>query len=277
MAIHPQICTEEKNMRQCGTCGGEVRYISDHAAKCDYCGKLFSINDDSLTEANMDALYNEALVLSRKSNENEVQSAINLFEALGSYKDSQNLAIKCKTAIEKARIEETDRLLKEFKEKQRKKIIVFAAAILAVVVVIVIAITISVRSKQKSKYDEGIALFKQEKYEEALEVFGELKNYEDSSNRVAEIEKLIQERNNSYEKGITYYDSAQYHNSIIEFEKCKSYKDSMDYINNASNNIYEEAKSAYESGDYKRAEELINEIPDYSDAYNSSVALNAIM
>ena len=125
-------------MRNCDACGGSIKFVNGRIAKCEYCGRLFQVNGDNLSEVNLESLYKEAMGWFNRDSEDDVLNAIEIFDALGSYKDSSNKVYEGKNKISKARADETDRKLeeqrqnelaeierkkREFKKKQKKKIL----------------------------------------------------------------------------------------------------------------------------------------------------------
>ena len=275
-------------MRKCTICGGEVEYINNQIVKCKYCGKLYSLSGDTIVEANVENMYRDACDLALATAENSVQTAISLFEALGSYKDSANKVVECRRRIEhakaaaedrrleekrRAELEEIERKKREYQEKQKKRIVTIVGVSAAAICVIVIAIVGSASIRKRAKYNEAVALYEKENYEEAMDVFAGLKDYSDSEGYVEKISELLTDREEVYSRAKNYYDNEQYGEAIAEFSKYSSYLDSQDYMDKSSEKIYEEAKAAFDAEETKKAQELLMTIPQGTSAYNNALVL----
>ena len=128
---------EMVEMTKCNSCGGITVFVSDSIVKCDYCGKLYSTVNGELGLADSEKLYSNAVNMSMNKDEESLKKAIEIFEALGGYKDSPILADSCRGMIAQSRVEAEERRLvaerqaeleqieskrKEIEEKQNAKI-----------------------------------------------------------------------------------------------------------------------------------------------------------
>lgn len=109
-------------MSKCNSCGGITVFISGNIAKCEYCGKMYSVANGVLSDANLAQIYETAVAKTRSQNEQTLQQAIELFEALGSYKDSAMKAIECRDSIRKQKVQEEDRKLEERRQAEKEEI-----------------------------------------------------------------------------------------------------------------------------------------------------------
>lgn len=275
-------------MQSCNTCGGSIQYINYHIGKCEYCGRLYSIQDGMLTDANPEELYHEASALASGTNANDAQKGISMLEALGSYKDSASKALAFSERIESAKAEEQARNLEEQrkaelkaieerklaaqKRQQKMTLIIIGVSVLAICSIVISFSAVS-NNRKKAAYEEALSLYGQEQYEDALEKFENLKNYSDSAEYVVTISKLMDERNETYGRAVNYFQNSQYANAIKEFSSCISHLDSKEYIDKASEKIYLEAKSEYQSENYKKAKELLESVPAGTSASNSALVL----
>lgn len=266
-------------MANCSSCGGTTVFISESIVKCEYCGKLYSVANGELNEVEVEKLYSNAVSMSKSGNEDDLMSAIDTFEALGSYKDSSALANTCRKNIEQSRMNaeeqrleaerqaELDRINSEkrvFKIKQKAKIIgiIFALASVAVITVIV-GQTISKKNKISS-YNEAMELYNIGKYEDSLEVFNRLGNYSDATKYASTIEAILAERESKYEKGIGYYERGAYGECIASLTDISDYLDSTDYIEKSAEAIYQQATEHNNAGEFGKAKELLVKIPESS-------------
>lgn len=279
---------------ECETCGGSLECIGGQVYRCTYCGKLYSADGGAARTEHLEQLYNDA-ILSGSGDEKSRQNALKTLEVLGNYKDSHAKATEIKEQLEKDKIEEERRRIEEerqriederrehlesirrkkeeFRTRQRNRILALVLGGVLVIVLIVVIVSSAISRSRRTKYEEATTLYNQAKYEESLELFSSLGDYEDSEKKVTELKQLINDRNNAYARGKNYYDNKQYGNAITEFKKCVYYSDSKDYIEKSGAAILELAQQQYDLGNYYEAKKLLAEIPNDISAYNSSVAL----
>lgn len=276
-------------MQVCNNCGGSFRYINNLFVKCEYCGKIYSIKGDSLYEANLEELYNEALVLYKKNTEKDILSAQNLFDALGTYRDSDLKCRECSNFIRSIKVAEEEKRLEEIRrnelekiekkkkeEIEKKKNKIKFVAILATIIIFVLVISISSisRTNKNKKYENAIMLLSNEEYEDALAIFEKLGDFSNSAEYVTSTKNLIEQRNNAYKNGISYFDAGMYDNAISEFLKTINYLDSKEYIQKSVTMLWEEASEDFDEKKYDDAKAKLLLIPQ---GYNESVHANTML
>lgn len=204
--------------------------------KCTSCGaekeKVFEfITKEYLQNAIPKNKYEKALNSKKQNTILSLNQAIQLFDELGDYNDSRELADECRHELdlalkaqeekkrEEKRRAEVRKAEEEKKAKQKKntQVIAVVAAIIAVIVGIV-AIKVVIPS---SKYNSAVALMEKKDYDAAIEAFEELNDYKNSADMITE---------------------------------CENRK------------VYDEAEQCYDSGDYKEAMDLFNSLGDYRDS-----------
>lgn len=266
-------------MTNCNSCGGTTVFISGSIVKCEYCGRLYSTSNGELNVADPERLYSSAVSMSKSRNEDTLKSAIETFEALGSYKDSSTLANSCKGMIAQSRVEAEERRLaaerqaeleriesekRAFEEKQKAKIRRIVIAAVSAVAVIAVAISVIGSSNKSSSYNKAMELYSTGQYEEALEVFNSLGDYSDAATYVSTINNFLAERESKYEKGVGYYEKGAYSECITSLTDISGYLDSADYIEKSVEAIYQQATEFYDVGEFEKAKELLGKIPDSS-------------
>lgn len=119
------------------------------------------------------------------------EEAINDFQSLEDYKDSQERILLCqkkieemKTQLEKDKLEkeqkaEQERIADEERRKRNKKIAIIIAAIVAVCIALIIVFNMVILPN--NKYEKANSLAKKEQYEAAYLLFDELNDYKDSA------------------------------------------------------------------------------------------------
>ena len=275
-------------MRSCDTCGGTIKFVNGSIAKCEYCGRLFQVNEDNLSEANMESLYSEALGLFGQESEEDVLKSIEIFDALGSYKDSSNKVYYGKNKISKARADEADRKLeeqrrnelaeierkkRESEEKQKKKIVTIIGTVaVAMIVVVIVAVSVS-NSKKNDKYQKAVAYLDQGEYENAAELFESLGDYKDAADCLRMVQENIAAREDTYKKGVDYYNEGLFSEAINSFSEIAGYIDSNEYIENASRKLYEQGEAFFSEEEYDKAKMALGNIPETSGSYTKAVAL----
>ncbi|SEM23014.1 Tetratricopeptide repeat-containing protein [Butyrivibrio sp. ob235] len=275
-------------MRNCDVCGGSIIFINGSIAKCEYCGRLFQVNGDNLSEVNMESLYKEALELFNRDSEDNLLNAVEIFEALGSYKDSSNKVYEGKNKISKAKADEADRKLeeqrqnelaeiarkkREYAEKQRKKIIAITSTVaVAVVAIIIVAVSVTY-SKKNDNYQKAVSYFNNGEYENAIEIFEKLGGYKDSVDYLSSAHESITTREDAYNKGVAYFNEGLYLETIDVLAGMSGYLDSNEYIENACGKLYEQGEQFFSMEEYEKARDILGNIPETSGSYTKTVAL----
>jgi len=264
-------------MANCNSCGGTTVFISGSIVKCEYCGRLFSTSNGELSAADPEGLYSSAVTMSKSNNEDTLKSAIETFEALGTYKDSSRLANSCRGMIAQFRVEAEERRLaaerqaeleriesekQAFEEKQKAKIRGIVIAAVSAVAVIVVAINIISNSNKESAYGKALQLYSMGQYEDALEVFNGLGDYSDAATYVSTIDSFLTERETKYEEGVSYYGKGAYSECITSLTDISDYLDSADYIEKSVEAIYQKATEYYDAGQFEKAKDFLKKIPE---------------
>ncbi len=272
-------------MTKCNTCGGTTVFISGSIVKCEYCGRLYSTTNGELSLADPERLYSSAVSMSKSQNEETLKSAIETFEALGSYKDSSTLANSCRGMIAQSRIQAEERRLaaerqaeleriesekRAFEEKQKAKVRGIVIAAVSVVAAIAVIIGVISNSNKSSSYNQAMELYSKGQYEEAREIFNDLGDYSDAATYVSTIDSYLTERESNYEKGIGYYEKGAYSECISSLVDISDYLDSADYIEKSAEAIYQQATEYCALGEFENAKSLLIKIPA-----NSSKSMDA--
>lgn len=275
-------------MANCKQCLGTVSYINNTLVKCDYCGKLYSVENGELVEANKALIYESAVSRAKSKSEKTMQEAIELFDALDAYKDSEIKMIECKEFVRKQKILEEEQKIAEMrrvekeaqeekeqveqkKKKLRLKRMCIACAIFSATIIVgIVGIAYAFK---KNRYEKAMEFYEQEQYEDALKKFDSLGGFKDSEDMVTEVSNLIAERNNYYEQGVSYYNNGLYEKALEQFVNILSYADVLEYIENASNKLYSEASALFEKEEYIEAREKLNAIPEDSSIHVSAQSL----
>ena len=98
---------------KCSNCGSEILITNDHIVKCGYCGKIYSVKEQNVGDevSDINSLYREAMKNASSSSILDIELAIDYFDLLGDYKDSNRR--KQKAIEDKAKIIEDKRKAEE--------------------------------------------------------------------------------------------------------------------------------------------------------------------
>ena len=187
-------------------------------------------------------IYTKAVKFSQTKDLQHLAEAVNRFEYIKDYKDSEKLLGEIKPIYETLVQESKEReVLRREKTVKKKKLIMATIAIIAVIGVVVTSVIYGSIQKNMS-YENAKAHLDSGRYEEAIEAFSKLGNYKDSSNMVLEtkyqqaLSILTEDGNTSYnlfkELG-DYKDSAKHLQKfikVISSTETKSVELSTDFV-----------------------------------------------
>lgn len=146
------------------------------------------------------------------------------------------------------------------KKKTNSRIIVVTVIVLSICIIGGVVYN-QIVLKPLRTYKDAVALYEQEKYDEASLLFDKISNYKD----VPEYKKLI-ETENAYQEAIDLYNQEKYEEASDIFNTINEYKDVSEYQDLiASEAIYQEASDLYKQREYDKAGELFSKIKDYKD------------
>lgn len=158
------------------------------------------------------------------------------------------------------------------KKKKKTMKILLIAAIALVVILAAVLIPLSLSNKKKQvRYDEGATLLEKGEYEEALEIFEELKDFNDSKDK-----SKLAKQGLEYESAIKKMNTGRYNEAIDAFEELGNFKDSSALAAKCQKVLnYEKAKVLFDAGNYEEAETLFKSAGDYRDASQLAVQSGA--
>lgn len=199
----------------------------------------------------VESLYKLAIEYSNENSIIYLCEAIDIFEYLDNFLDSKELLKDTKLKLGNlVNSEDEDAktiVNKNLKNKSKLKTIVISATIMIAIIFIVSFYLITVYIPQ-SNYNKAITCFENGNYKEALNLFEDLKNYENSAEKYIETKYL-------YAKDL--FAMGHYEEAYDLFEELAGYKDSEKRL--------KECKEPYadllcERGEYQRAALLYYEI-----------------
>ena len=183
--------------------------------------------------------------------------AMEALKALNGYRDSEELATKCRAEIN--RLSEEQRIAAENAAKKRKKVIMITASIVAACIAFVILLTSVIIPN--GKYNSAVALMNEGKYEEAIAAFGAMDGYKDSVTKIEECNTALLDFD--YNSATELMGSGKYEEAIAAYEAINGYKDSTDLIIECN---YLSAVSLMDSGDYEEAIAEFKTLDGYKDS-----------
>lgn len=121
-------------------------------------------------------------------------------------------------------------------------------------ILLVMVFTLLLTGCGNSNYKKAIALYEEEQYEEAMALFIELGDYEDSTEKVLDCQYMI---------AANAYNTGEYATAIVLFTELGDYKDCSEKILDCQ---YMLAVTAYEDKEYALALNYFTELGDYKDS-----------
>ena len=155
--------------------------------------------------------YNKADALME---EGKYDEAIEAFEELAGYKDSETKIEECEEAILGKKYNEAVALMDA--GKYSEALSAFEA---------INGYKDSLSKINDCKYINAIALMEEGKYDEAILAFKALTGYKDSETKIEQCEEAILDK--KYNEAVALMDAGKYDESISAFEKISGYKDSQ--------------------------------------------------
>ena len=253
-------------------------------------------NTRKAEEARKSTEYLLALGDYRSNDAPRIQKALEIFNALNGYKDSDEYVRLCQAKIdqirikeekdriererlaeekciadEKARFEkqqqaEIDRVEAEKRAKRNKKIALITIPIICAIITFVIVLnTVFIPNV---KYNNAIALMDAGKYSEAITAFQALDGYKDSKAKIAECNTVIID--SKYNNAIALMDAGKYSEAITAFQALDGYKDSKAKIAECNTVVidskYNNAIALMDTGKYSEAITAFEALDGYKDS-----------
>ena len=155
--------------------------------------------------ASDETLYKRALDMENAETSQKIRECIEAFKQIEDYKDSKDRIRKQEAKYEEVLQYEKEQaiLQKEAKEAARKESAKKAGKILPIIVVTGIAAVAAVvvmggKKQKESDYQTAVTYMEEQSYEGAIKIFSELKDYNDSSERLEECCILWIEQANTF-------------------------------------------------------------------------------
>lgn len=131
------------------------------------------------------------------------------------------------------------------KKAKTKKISIIAAACAVVVIAAIVVITQVI--VPSGKYNAAVALMNEGKYDEAIETFEELGDYQDSAILLGECE-LLAEKEATYTEALTALENGEDNTAYSLFSELGDYKDSKEYLDKFELCLAEEISDSFSEG-----------------------------
>ena len=157
--------------------------------------------------------------------------------------------------VEQQLQQRTKKPRKEKNSKNRKKVLITLAIVLPLL--IVAGGLVFFFNSDMFKYMKAQKAQKNEDYEKAIELYGEIGDYKDSKEQFAESKNA-----KAYNDAVALKNEEKYDEAVVAFEAIKRYRDSAGQINDC---YYKKANAMAEAGKTDAALETYNLILDYED------------
>lgn len=152
------------------------------------------------------------------------------------------------------------------KRFRMRRMVIYGIEICSLILVFIFS-AYYVRSKNDKKYQMAVEYISDEKYEEAIKLLTQIRNYNGAKEKRNEAEK-ISKQNEAYVKGTEFIKKERYQDAIEEFSKYIDYKDCSEKVKEAS---YLLGINYYQTEDYIHAKEYFIKADGYK---NSEILLS---
>lgn len=166
--------------------------------------------------ARKDSTYNIAQMLMREKSTSGYEKAIEKFESIIEWKDSEEQKLICQQALSKLQVE---REVRSKTAKKWAKILIPLVIICAILGIVVKTVIIP-----ESQYKNALSLMEEKQYKEAIKTFELLGDYKDSKERISDAEEAILEEKYNY--ALKLLEQKEFEKASIEFDSLGDYKDS---------------------------------------------------
>lgn len=266
-------------MMKCQVCGGTLSCVTKNLLKCDYCGKLYTQGEE-IEEANLEQIYKTANEKMNNNADNSLSEAIELYMALGSYKDSAVKEMQCRRQIEQNRIKEQEQELEERRAREKQeiqrrklkrsilqysKIAAIACGVCLIVFLAVWGTIKAINTKKQSDYERAEELYLQQQYEQSLQIYEKLGNYQDAEQKAEMVRTVYETVEREYTQGVDYYQKGLYEQAIEQLQIIAGYLDVQDYLKLCAEALYQQAEEAMTAEEYSQVQEKCQAIPENSD------------
>lgn len=191
----------------------------------------------------------------------EYLEASEIFDELGDYKDSEELAVKCSFYNDGLKSMESQNYVsaiesfkscEDFKDAKDK-------------------IAECENTINQEKYDVALSYMSAKKYEDAISYFEELGDFSDSKAKIEECNEAIEIEKNQgiYDTAKNFMSSQDYGKAIYNFEKLGDYSDSkakIEECNKLVEETYNDAEKLFKDKKYSEAKALYKNISYYNDS-----------
>ena len=198
-----------------------------------------------------DSIYQKAIGYTRNSSIESQESAINLFESILLWKDSENQIALCKQRIEEIKAQEKayvlecerkaeeKRIAKEKRKMKNRKITVFIMVILCVIIAFLIVLKMVIIPKVQ--YNKAVKLMSEGKYTEAIAVFNEVGDYKDVNALIKKC-NLESFKSEKYDDAIDCLKVKNFSRAYLNFRLADNYMDSPKKVINILKQQLDNAK-----------------------------------
>ena len=212
-----------------------------------------------------DAIYSSAQRLMSRGLEDDYKKAIDEFQKINGWRDSDQQIQLCRRKIEEIKAEQEQKRVEQERKEQaariaaekaarKRKVMITVPLVFAILLAGIYAAYIKIYVPA-GKYYEAQQLMEIGKYAQAITLFDELGTYKDSADQAEACRQAITE--GKYQDAISMKQKGEYEKAIAAFEKLVGYKDSKKQIDACK---HEQAISYIASKEYELAYELLIEI-----------------
>ena len=215
---------------RCHSCSAPLSKLSSWEDE----GKLELAADERRYKMASEALSSESY--------GSIQDAIEMFEQLGSYKDSQSKAVEAKAKASD---------LSQKKGKRKKTIAIAVGVVAALIAIVLLSVFVIIPNVRLSFAD---SMMQNGQYDEAIAVYEDLGESEKVSSAT------------SYKAGALLKQDGQYAAAVCSFSRSRSFLDSEAQIESIKQQAYDDALAMAKTGDAAMAKTAFEALGDYQDS-----------
>ena len=247
----------------CLDCGGRLSTIipNENIVKCEHCGLIYTIVGSELRPGGQAKIYDRAMRYLNIENKDDYE-ALRLFESLGTYGNSIEMAEKIRAKIENDKREKEIQKNEKVVKKQKREMLALFLIFIVGNALIINKIRTGIYEKKLEKYNEAVALYESGDYENAILKFSKIRHFSNSEEYIDNAQAGIVEREKIYNNGVQYFEAGLYTKALSEFERIAiPYEEKDVYIEKCAANLYTQAESLYYEDNLDKARVILTDIP----------------
>lgn len=207
--------------------------------------------EDRLAAEELERIYTEAnTAMENALTEADYASIADTFDSISEYRDSALLAEECRECAAKKRA-----ALDRRNALKKKILCITVPTMIFTIVAVIVFFTVI---EPAMIYRSAQTALKDQRFDEAIEIFISLEDYKDASEMIIECR---------YQKASDYLSKGEFPSAISMFVSLGNYKDTESILINAKTSAYQTAEKHFNTGSFSEALPLYAAVADLNDSY----------